>query len=99
MSTMTLTQQNRVSELSNLVEKGDWRGVLMAVSQYEGASDTESYASKISAWHEQPETTLSDEQLISPCAHANKLDIKAAVEELVLSVVPDEIGESLFIYC
>ncbi|KAL7520378.1 hypothetical protein ACHAWX_005104 [Stephanocyclus meneghinianus] len=91
MSTMTLTQQNRVSELSNLVEKGDWRGVLMAVSQYEGASDTESYASKISAWHEQPETTLSDEQLISPCAHANKLDIKAAVEELVLSVVPDEI--------
>lgn len=94
LSTMTLTRQSRTSELNNLVEKGDWRGVMMAVSQYEGASDTESCASKISILHEQPVTN----QLISTCSNSNTLDIKAVVEALVLCVVPDEIGELLFVY-
>lgn len=45
------TQQQRASELDNLVAAGDWKGVLMAVSQYEGASDTESFALSILEEH------------------------------------------------
>eukprot|EP00804_Cyclotella_cryptica_P000082 CCRYP_013719-RB/>CCRYP_013719-RB protein AED:0.11 eAED:0.11 QI:361/0.85/0.87/1/0.85/0.87/8/538/917 len=90
LSTMTMTQQSRASELNNLVEKGDWRGILVAVSQYEGASDTESYTSNISALHEQPGTYLARDQLTSTC-NSNIFNIKAEVEALVLSIVPDEI--------
>ena len=77
------TQQERASNLDNLVNMGDWKGVLMAVSQYEGASDTESFAISI----------LDEEQVVASSSEQEAPDLRSEVESLVKSVVPEEIGE------
>lgn len=86
------TQQERASELDNLVTLGDWKGVLMAVSQFEGASDADSYA-----------VSVLDEQQISPAPLPTTTELaeeshgadflRSQVEDLVKSVVPEEIGK------
>jgi hypothetical protein len=85
------TQQERASELDSLVTLGDWKGVLMAVSQFEGASDTESFA--VSVLDEQQ---ISPALLLPPTEYVEELhdaDLRSQVEDLVKSVVPEEIGK------
>jgi hypothetical protein len=85
------TQQERASELDNLVTLGDWKGVLMAVSQFEGASDTDSFAVSIL-----DEQQMSPPNLLPPPEYVEEplgQDLRSQVENLVKNVVPEEIGE------
>lgn len=71
------SQQQREEDLDNLVRLGDWNGVLMTVSQWEGASDAGSFA--VSILNEHQVTAVGD--------------LRSEVEELVKCVIPEEIGE------
>lgn len=89
------TERQRMSDLDNLVAVGDWKGVLVAVSQYEGASDAGSFA--ISILDEQP-VSHTIQHSIEYGLESSGMDLRSEVESLVKSVVPEEIGEWVFIY-
>ena len=70
-------QQQRVEDLDNLVKLGDWNGVLMTVSEWEGASDTSSFA-----------VSILDEHQVTAVG-----DLRSEIQELVKCVIPEEVGE------
>jgi hypothetical protein len=80
---------DRASEFSKLVEEGDWEGIMAAAAQFEGASDSESFASRRSMMSD----SSVDSEFEPKTANDNtdKSKLRAEVESLVRTVVPDEI--------
>ena len=72
---------------------GDWKGVLLAASSYEGASDAGSFA--ISILDEQP-VSNTIQHASDFCIESSGMDLRSEVKSLVNSVVPEEIGENIF---
>ncbi len=87
---------DRASEFSKLVEEGDWEGIMAAAAQFEGASDSESFASRRSMMSD----SSVDSEFEPKTANDNtdKSKLRAEVESLVRTVVPDEIGKWIRVF-
>ncbi|KAL7539791.1 hypothetical protein ACHAXR_009606 [Thalassiosira sp. AJA248-18] len=103
-SSVTSHEKNQVLELEQLVEAGNWQAVMAAASRYENSSDTESLMeSRQSIFDEslvslaeptaEPEDPISQKPspYSSPESNDEKAEIRAEIEELVKTVVPDEL--------
>jgi hypothetical protein len=89
-STLGQVSLERASEFAKLVEEGDWEGVMRAAAQYEGAaSETDSMYDSRKSLMDEMSTGKGDGG--SPSSLGDNSRIRAEVEELVRTVVPDEI--------
>jgi hypothetical protein len=82
----------RAAELDNLVDAGDWEGVVLAAAKYEAAEGPGSNTSGSGSRSNTEQQTMDSGSMASSPSKAQKRqELREVVEDLVRRVVPEEI--------
>jgi len=96
-------EARQVNELEELIEKGDWTGLMDAANRFENASDAgsleddsvrqsnSSLMETLIGSHETDEENSASETASSSPGSKSSAELRAQIEDLVMTVVPSEL--------